>query len=370
MRGGVARSSRPLTASVREEHPVYAEVLGGPAGHGDQVRDRAGGEGVPGRGGARPSGPRPRPGRCGGGWVRPSSRRVAAWRGCGRRFGPARRRLARSRRGGREAGVRAAAVITLAEAIFVYSDELSAGRRRRVPADPVQSGRRARAAPAPAGVAAARRRRPTIGRRSGARRSWPLDAPRALAVLALDRGHARGGARRLDLHALVGADGGGAYRWCPTPTGPAGAALAAGVDGTPRRRSDRRSPPPRGCSLRWARLTLKLVGRGALPVGCGRLGRRPPGDRDPAPGPEIARALSRSVWRRSTSCPTAGASGRRDAHGVACPPAAHATDRRSCTSTPRPCATAWVSSASCSATRSRRPKAGSSWSWRCGHGTR
>ena len=84
------RSSTSVIGAVRRENPVYADVLGGPGGAGHPDGDRAGDQGVPRRGRARPASRAPKPARCGGGSGRPSSRPAAVSKRCGRRSGPAR----------------------------------------------------------------------------------------------------------------------------------------------------------------------------------------------------------------------------------------------------------------------------------------
>ena len=254
-----------------------------------------------------------RPTSCGGGSARRSSRPGrslddlrAAFR-TGIAGG-----LARGRRGRpRGPGVSAPAAIALAEAIFVYGDELAtdvvegylriqsdeAGererRRRRLAAlllDP--AGHDPEASPAPPSSP-----------------SWPL--PRALAVRRRSGGDDPAAlARRLDLDVLAGADGDGAWLVLPDPDGPGRRAARR-----PRARGGAggRSVPTVALaeahrSLRWARLALELVERGAI-----RLGPVRAADHlatlHPAPGPRARRRSSRGrAWRRSTTCRPASAS--------------------------------------------------------------
>ena len=111
-------------------------------------------------------------------------------------------------------------MIALAEAIFVYTDELAADVVEgylRIQSD--EAGERER-----------RRRRlatllldpeahdPEAIAHAAELARWPL--PRALAVLALDRDSPEEIARRLDLDALAGADPDGAWLVLPDPDGP------------------------------------------------------------------------------------------------------------------------------------------------------
>ncbi|HEX3688756.1 MAG TPA: helix-turn-helix domain-containing protein [Solirubrobacteraceae bacterium] len=158
------------------------------------------------------------------------------------------------------AGVSAPATISLAEAIFVYGDELAtdvvegflriqsdqAGERER---------RRRRLAGAlldPAGPDAE-----TVARIAELAH-WPL--PRALAVVALGGDDPAAVARRLDLDVLSGSDGAGPWLVLPDPDAPGRRAAI-----------DRALEPERAAigptvavghahrSLRWARLALQVV---------------------------------------------------------------------------------------------------------------
>jgi PucR C-terminal helix-turn-helix domain len=157
------------------------------------------------------------------------------------------------------AGVSAPATIALAEAIFVYGDELATdvveGYLR------IQSDR--------AGERERRRRRlagllldpagpdPDALARAAELAQWSL--PRTLALVALTGDDAAAVARRLDLDVLVGGDADGAWLVVPDPDGPgrrgavdralAGEAGAVGLTVATTHAAR---------SLRWARLALEL----------------------------------------------------------------------------------------------------------------
>lgn len=164
------------------------------------------------------------------------------------------------------AGVSAPVAIALAEAIFVYGDELAsdvvegylriesdqAGERQR---------RRRRLAAAlldPAG------QDPDVVARASELAQWPL--PRTLAVAALDGDGPAAVARRLDADVLAGADGDGAWLVIPDPDGPGRApALDRALADQPAAVGPTVAPAEAARSLRWARLALQLHREGALP---------------------------------------------------------------------------------------------------------
>ena len=166
------------------------------------------------------------------------------------------------------AGVDAPLVISLAEAIFVYTDELAADVVEgylRIQSD--EAGERER-----------RRRRlasllldpaaddPEVIAHAAELARWPV--PRALAVLVLDADTAGAITRGLDLEALVGADVMGAWLVIPDPDGPGRQAAlrrAVGRGTIAAALGPTVAPADAHRSLRWARLTLELVGRGLLP---------------------------------------------------------------------------------------------------------
>ncbi|HET8977337.1 MAG TPA: helix-turn-helix domain-containing protein [Solirubrobacteraceae bacterium] len=163
------------------------------------------------------------------------------------------------------AGVSAPVAIALAEAIFVYGDELAsdvvegylriesdqAGERQR---------RRRRLAAAlldPAG------QDPDVVARASELAQWPL--PRTLAVAALEGDGPAAVARRLDADVLAGADADGAWLVIPDPDGPGRApALDRALADQPAAVGPTVEPADAARSLRWARLALGLHREGVL----------------------------------------------------------------------------------------------------------
>jgi hypothetical protein len=168
------------------------------------------------------------------------------------------------------AGVSAPIAIALAEAIFVYGDELATDVVEgylRIQSD--EAGERER-----------RRRRlavilldpvghdPEALQRAGELARWPV--PRTLAVLALAAESPIAVTRRLDVDALAGADATGAWLILPDPDGPGRrSALEQAIEGLPAALGPTVAPADAPRSLRWARLTLALAGQGALGDGPG-----------------------------------------------------------------------------------------------------
>jgi hypothetical protein len=162
------------------------------------------------------------------------------------------------------AGVSASATISLAEAIFVYGDELAtdvvegylriqsdqAGERER---------RRRRLATAlldPAG------QDPDGVARAAELAQWPL--PRALAVVAVGSDDPGALARRLDLDVLVGSDGDGAWIVLPDPDAPGRRdAVNRTLAAQPAAIGPAVAVVDAHRSLRWARLALDVVGEPA-----------------------------------------------------------------------------------------------------------
>ena len=165
------------------------------------------------------------------------------------------------------AGVSAPATIALAEAIFVYGDELATDVVEgylRIQSD--QAGERER------------RRRRLAGllldpagqdldavARAAELAQWPL--PRTLAVVAVAGDDPAAAARRLDLDVLVGSDGEGPWLVVPDPDGPGRRAMIdRALDAAPAAVGPTVTTPDAARSLRWARLALDVVGEGARPV--------------------------------------------------------------------------------------------------------
>lgn len=255
-----------VVAAVRSENPVYADVLEGPEGVGIRLGIEqaiatfleAVEHGHP-----------------------PARETAEVWRRLGEAEFQAGRSLdalrAAFRTGTRaawrgaaelaaEAGVPARIVITLAETVFVYSDELAA--------DVVEGYLRMQSDEA--GERERRRRRlaalllddeahdPEAIERAAELARWPL--PQTLAVLTLE-GEATGSiTRRLGGEALVGADASGSWLLIPDPDGPRRPALLErAVAGRDCALGPTVSTRDAHRSLRLSRLTLELVKRGALP---------------------------------------------------------------------------------------------------------
>jgi hypothetical protein len=165
------------------------------------------------------------------------------------------------------AGVPTPLVISLAEAIFLYTDELAAevveGYLRTQSDEAGETERRRRRLATllvgPDGV------EPEVLARAAELARWPL--PRRLAVLAVAGQEPGPIGRRLSADPLVGSDTEGVYLVIADPEGPgrraelttacgeAVAVLGPSVD-----------PREAARSLHWARLTLGLIERGAIPA--------------------------------------------------------------------------------------------------------
>jgi hypothetical protein len=164
-----------------------------------------------------------------------------------------------------EAGVPTPTVIALAEAIFVFTDELGT--------DVIEGYVRSQSDEA--GDRERRRRRlvsllleaahdqKAIARAAELAR-WPV--PRELALLALPGDNPGPVARRLDVDVLAGADGDGAFIVIGDPDGPGRAATIKRAVGAAATALGPTVPPRDALrSLRWARLTLALIDSGAVP---------------------------------------------------------------------------------------------------------
>jgi hypothetical protein len=164
------------------------------------------------------------------------------------------------------AGVPTPTVIALAEAIFVYADELGM--------DVVEGY--LRIASDEAGERERRRRRlaallldtddhdPEAIARAAELARWQL--PHALSVLALSGDDPGPVARQMDGDVLAGTDGDGAWLVIPDPDGPGRAAALKRAVGSARAALGPAVPPRQADrSLRWAREALALIERGAIP---------------------------------------------------------------------------------------------------------
>jgi PucR C-terminal helix-turn-helix domain len=167
---------------------------------------------------------------------------------------------------GAAAGVPTPTVIALAEAIFVYTDELGTDVIEgylRIQSDEAGERERRRRRLASLLLDGEDHDSEAIARAAELAR-WPV--PQELGVLAL-AGETPGAiTRKLDVDVLAGADREGAWLVIPDPEGPGratgikraiGSAAAALGPTVPPREANR--------SLRWARLALGLVESGAIP---------------------------------------------------------------------------------------------------------
>jgi PucR C-terminal helix-turn-helix domain/GGDEF-like domain len=258
-----------IIAAVRAENPDYDEFLGGPEGMGIRLGVE---QAVRAFLDAAESGARPA-GETGEVWKQlgeaefQSGRALeslrtafrtgtrAAWRGAAE--------LAAS------AGVAAPVVIALAEAIFVYTDELAG--------DVVEGYIRAQSDEA--GERERRRRRlaallldpaghdPDTIERAAALAGWPLPKTLAVGMITSESPVTLPG--RVDVDVLAGVDADGTWLIVPDPDGPrrARSLTRAARDLNASVALGPTVPPadaPR--SHRWARSTLHLIERGAIPA--------------------------------------------------------------------------------------------------------
>jgi len=220
VRAAVGSLVDDVMAAVRAEHPTYDDVLAGPEGMGIRLgieqAVRAFLEAI--ERGRRPRGETAEVWRRLGEAEFQAGRSLEALRAAFRTGTRAAWRGAASLAAA--AGVAAPDVITLAEAIFVYTDELSA--------DVVEGYLQIQSNEA--GERERRRRRlasllveaedhdPEVIARAAELARWPV--PRLLAVLALASETPGAVPRKLDVDALAVADGDGAWLVIPDPDGP------------------------------------------------------------------------------------------------------------------------------------------------------
>jgi PucR C-terminal helix-turn-helix domain len=255
-----------IVEAIRAENPAYAEVLAAPEGIGIRLGiEQAIGAFLDAvERGDRPAGGTAEVWRRLGEAEFQAGRNLdalrAAWRTGTRAAWRGAADLAAS------AGMPTQTVIALAEAIFVFTDELATDVVEgylRIQSD--QAGEHER-----------RRRRlatllldaegadPEAVAHAAELARWPL--PRNLAVLALDAERPGEVARRLDVDALVASEPSGALLVLPDPEGPGrGRALNRALGGLPAALGPTVPPREAARSLRWARLGLGLVATGALP---------------------------------------------------------------------------------------------------------
>jgi hypothetical protein len=249
-----------ILSAVRAENPVYAQVLSGPEGVGIRLGAE---QAVKSFLDAIERGERPGA-ETGEIWRRLGEAEFQAGRSLDALRAAWRTGTRAAWRGAadlaNEAGVPTSAVIALAEAIFIFTDELGTDVVEgylRIQSD--EAGERER-----------RRRRlaallldseahdPEAIERAAELARWPV--PRSLAVMAVPGDSPGPIPRRLDLDVLAGSDQDGSFLVIPDPDGPgrAGAlrrAIGSGVAALGP------TVPPREAhrSLRWGRLALEVA---------------------------------------------------------------------------------------------------------------
>jgi hypothetical protein len=267
VRGEIAALVDGVIASVRAENPVYADVLGSPEGLGIRLGTE---QAIRAFLNAIEKGERPGK-ETGEVWRRLGEGEFQAGRGLEPLRAAFRTGTRAAWRGAAElaagAGITAPLVISLAEAIFIYCDELAS--------DVVEGYLRAQSDEA--GERERRRRRlaallldqashdPETLERAAALARWPL--PKKLAVLVLASDSPMTLTRRLDVDVLAGADVEGAWLIVPDPDGPGrkrsldraakAAAVSVALGPTVPVADTARS-------LRWARSMLALIKNGAI----------------------------------------------------------------------------------------------------------
>jgi hypothetical protein len=256
-----------VIAAIRSENPVYAGVLGSPEGLGIRLGIE---QAVAAFLEAIERGERP-PSATGEVWRRLGGAEFQAGRSLEALRAAFRSGTRAAWRGAAnlalQAGISAPIVIALAEGIFVYTDELAndvVEGYLQVQSD--EAGERER-----------RRRRlasllldaddhdPEAIERAAELARWPI--PRGVAVLVLAAETPGAVPRRLDVDALAGSDNDGAWLIIPDPDGPGRRArLRRALAEAPAALGPTVSARDASRSLRWARVTLGLVERGALPA--------------------------------------------------------------------------------------------------------
>lgn len=249
-----------IISAVRAENPVYADVLGGPEGVGIRLGiDQA----IESFLDAVERGERPGA-ATGETWRRLGEAEFQAGRSLEALRAAWRTGTRAAWRGaaelGSEAGVATPLVIALAEAIFVFTDELGTEVIEgylRIQSD--EAGERER-----------RRRRlaallldqdghdPEAIARAAELARWRV--PPSLAVLALPGDSPGPVSRRLDVDVLAGSDHDGSFLVVPDPDGPGRATALRRAVGSQAAALGPTVPPREAHrSLRWARLALEVV---------------------------------------------------------------------------------------------------------------
>jgi hypothetical protein len=265
VRGQAPRLTEEILAAVKAESTVYAEVLDAPEGVGIRLGIE---QAIRSFLGAAERGERPG-GETGELWRRLGEAEFqagrsledlrAAWRTGTRAAWRSAAELAG------EAGVPSPAVIALAEAIFVYTEELANGVFEayiRMQSDEASERERRRRRLAALLLDPEAHDPETIARAAELAR-WRI--PQAVAALALPGEEPGPVARRLSAEALPGSDREGAFILIPDPDGPGQAkAIRRAVAGTEAALGPAVPPREAGRSLRWARRALNLQQRGII----------------------------------------------------------------------------------------------------------
>ncbi len=253
-----------VLAAVRGENPVYADVLTGPEGVGIRLGIE---QAVKSFLDAVERGERPSA-ETGEIWRRLGEAEFQAGRGLDALRAAFRTGVRAAWRAAAElaseAGVPTDGVIALAEAIFVYSDELTNDVVEgyiRIQSDEATERERRRRRLA-ALVLEPDGQDPEGLRHAAELARWPL--PRNLAAVALPTDDPGPVARRLDLDVLAGSDQHGAFLVIPDPAAPGRErALARALGGSLAAIGPTVTPADAHRSLRWARQALAL-GRSGL----------------------------------------------------------------------------------------------------------
>jgi hypothetical protein len=255
-----------ILASIRSENPIYADVLEDPEGLGIRLgieqAVKAFLDAI--ERGEQPSSDTAEV------WVRLGEAEFQAGRSLDALRAAWRTGTRAAWRGAAEvgaaAGVPTPTVIALAEAIFVFADELGAdvveGYVRIASDEATERERRRRRLAAL--LLDSDDHDPEAISRAAELAHWQL--PHTIAVLALAGDDPGAVARQMDVDVLAGSDGDGAWLVIPDPDGPGrSAALRRAV--AKARAALGPSVPPREAerSLRWARAALQLVELGAIP---------------------------------------------------------------------------------------------------------
>jgi hypothetical protein len=255
-----------ILAAVKAENPVYAEVLSGPEGVGIRIGIEQAVKSF------LDAIERGQP---------PASDTAEVWRRLGEAEFQAGRSLEALRaawrtgtraawRGAAElgaaAGIPTPTVIALAEAIFVYTDELGTDVVEgyiRIQSDEAGERERRRRQLA-ALLLDPEHHDPEAIARAAELARWGV--PHQLAVIALATDTPGEIARRLDTDVPAGTDRDGAWLIVPDPNAPGrAAAVTRAIGETDAALGPTVEPREANRSLRWARMTLALVRRNALP---------------------------------------------------------------------------------------------------------